>query len=184
MHSTIKLAAVALFLIWGLWAPIVSAAEPAHEHGVSVLNVALEGKSLIIELESPGADIVGFEHAPKAERDKQAVRDAVATLRDGETLFQPAAGAACRLKNVDILSELMEHDPDRHEKQGHRDDQEAHAAFHVLYRFTCGFPETLTHMNLTYFRAFPGARELDAQIITASGQSAQELTASSSRLNF
>ena len=35
----------------------------AHEHGHGTLNIALEGSRLTMELEAPGVDIVGFEHA-------------------------------------------------------------------------------------------------------------------------
>ena len=34
----------------------------AHEHGHGNFNIAIEGKSVSMELEAPGADIVGFEH--------------------------------------------------------------------------------------------------------------------------
>lgn len=40
----------------------------AHEHGVAQLNLVLEGEKLLIELASPGVNIVGFEHAPGATR--------------------------------------------------------------------------------------------------------------------
>ena len=33
----------------------------AHEHGVAQLNVALDGNTLEIELESPAMNLVGFE---------------------------------------------------------------------------------------------------------------------------
>ena len=36
----------------------------SHEHGVSTLKIAIEGKELNMELESPANDIIGFEHAP------------------------------------------------------------------------------------------------------------------------
>lgn len=189
VNLAINLTAVGLFVAWGVGTPIASAAEPAHEHGVGILNVAIEEKSLIIELEAPGVDIVGFEHAPKTERDKQAVHSAVETLKDGATLIRPNAGAACRLEDVDVSSGLLAHAPSYQGERGHdehvrKNDQETHAAFRVLYRFTCSAPEKLTHLDLTYFRAFPRARELDARIITASGQSARELTANSPRLKF
>jgi Protein of unknown function (DUF2796) len=42
----------------------------AHEHGHSVLNIAIEGDRIEMELMSPGMDIVGFEHAPKPTNTK------------------------------------------------------------------------------------------------------------------
>ena len=72
----------------------------SHKHGVSNLNVALEADSLLLELEAPAADIVGFEHAPKSEEQTQAVEQALAQLKDPESLFVPAAGAGCTLTSA------------------------------------------------------------------------------------
>ncbi len=178
------------------------AAESAHEHGVGELNVALEAGELIIELEAPGSDIVGFEHAPTTDHDKQTVHNAVLKLKKGLAVFQPAASAACRLDDVDVHSELMAHsagqtdeqdhqdhsqkDHGEHGKQdlGHEQDKNVHAEFRVFYRYICSSPAKLTHLDLGYFKMFPGARELDARIITSRGQSAQELTPDSPRLKF
>ena len=34
----------------------------AHQHGHGRVNLVLDGQDLWLELEAPGADIVGFEH--------------------------------------------------------------------------------------------------------------------------
>lgn len=44
-----------------------------HEHGVAQLNVALDGKTLELELDSPAMNLVGFEHAASTDADKAAV---------------------------------------------------------------------------------------------------------------
>ena len=42
----------------------------SHEHGVSTLQIALEGQYIQMELESPANDIIGFEHLPKNNKQK------------------------------------------------------------------------------------------------------------------
>ena len=49
----------------------------AHEHGVSTLELAVEGGEVAINLTSPGADIVGFEYAASSDADKDAVEAAI-----------------------------------------------------------------------------------------------------------
>ena len=39
----------------------LQASEPAHEHGVGHLSIAIQGDEVEIELVVPGADAVGFE---------------------------------------------------------------------------------------------------------------------------
>jgi hypothetical protein len=46
----------------------------AHTHGHGKVNIAIEGKQLFIELEAPGADIVGFEHKAKTASERQPSR--------------------------------------------------------------------------------------------------------------
>ena len=56
----------------------------AHEHGRGTLNIALEGTRLTMELEAPGADIVGFEHKAKTQKQTTAVEKAEAQLEAEE----------------------------------------------------------------------------------------------------
>ena len=56
----------------------------AHEHGVALLNIAVEGYNLYIEFSSPSANIVGFEHHPRTLEQKDAVAGAVRTLQQGD----------------------------------------------------------------------------------------------------
>ena len=41
--------------------------ESSHIHGIVEMNLAVEGSQLYIELISPAANIVGFEHAPSTD---------------------------------------------------------------------------------------------------------------------
>ena len=59
----------------------------AHEHGVAHMNVAFEGNELYIEFISPAANIVGFEHQPRTQEQKAAVKAAIKKLEAGEKLF-------------------------------------------------------------------------------------------------
>ena len=37
----------------------------AHEHGKVTLNVAIDESTLVVELDAPAINVVGFEHAPR-----------------------------------------------------------------------------------------------------------------------
>ena len=99
----------------------------AHVHGVGQLNVAVEGDEVALELISPGADIVGFEHAPASDEDRSAVAEAAAALGRGAALFVFPSAAACHLEEAEVESSLLksqhdDHDHDDHEKHGHGED--------------------------------------------------------------
>ncbi|WP_241006340.1 ZrgA family zinc uptake protein, partial [Aeromonas media] len=66
----------------------------AHEHGHGHLNLVVDGNQLMIELQAPAADLVGFEHAAKSDEEKAQYTKAVARLQQPDALFRldPAAG--------------------------------------------------------------------------------------------
>lgn len=48
----------------------------AHVHGQVEFNVAQDGHDLLIEITAPGADVVGFEHAPENAEQEQRLQRA------------------------------------------------------------------------------------------------------------
>ena len=194
----------------------------AHQHGHGSLNIAIEGSTLWIELETPGADIVGFEHPARSDDDKAAIENARGRLSDPIGMFGIPAQASCTLVEVlvepvgyelgadddrhvehdahedhdehaeDAHEDHDEHAEDAHEdhdehtegahdehdehEEAHEDEKESHAEFHAEYRLQCADPAAIASLTLTYFDVFPGAEELEVNLITDDGQSRQEIT--------
>ncbi len=149
-----------------------------HVHGHGRLNIAIEGKTVSMELEVPGADIVGFEHEPSTPEQKAALAKAKAKLADGLSIITPVSSAGCSLKNAKVATQAEHEDEDEHEAQGAAAHEEAghhHSEFHVEYSLECSSPSRLTAMTFDYFKAFPNAQELDIAIITPKGQSSYEV---------
>jgi hypothetical protein len=159
-----------------------------HEHGVGRLNIAIEGKRVSMELEVPGADIVGFEHKASTEEQKAAVSKAIATLKGALRIFELPAEAKCELAEakVEIGAEDHDHDAAGHEKAEHEGKEEEghHSEFHATYAIGCTAPEKLTGIAFRYFELFAGARKLDINIVTEKGQNHYEVTRESPKLKF
>ena len=165
----------------------------AHVHGIAALNLALEGEEVHVELDSPAANIVGFEHAPSSEADHAVLDKAVATLKDGDRLFRFNSAAGCRMEKAEVTSALLDdehsdehekkdgHDHEKHEnedhaKEGHEHEGEAHSDIEAAYHFECDRPGKLTQLTVELFEAFPGMQELNVQYVVESKQGAAELT--------
>ena len=106
--------------------------EDSHVHGVAKLNVVVENQQLLMELESPAANIVGFEHKPGNAEQEEAVHKAEETLQDGAKLFALPDAAACQLTAAEVKWTLEEEheDHDQHEKDEHAEhehDKDEHA---------------------------------------------------------
>jgi hypothetical protein len=87
-----------------------------------------------------------------------------------------------------------EHEKDAHhgkdEDTGHKhheegeDEHARHSEFHSEYRFACKNPGKLSRMDVMLIQSFPGIEHIEVQLLTETKQSAQELTAQSSRIKF
>ncbi|RPE71262.1 uncharacterized protein DUF2796 [Pacificibacter maritimus] len=101
----------------------------AHEHGVGLLNIALDGDDIAIELRAAGADIVGFEYEAQSDADIAKVSAALNVLAEPLKLFSLPATAQCSVVDVkvDLESEAGHdaHDHDDHDGDDH-DDHDAH----------------------------------------------------------
>lgn len=196
-------------LLGGTLAAGIAAAErrdhDAHVHGRAEMDVAALGGTAEIVLRSPAVNLVGFEHEPRSDEERERSRVALASLRDGESLFA-FEGAGCRLDEAWARwhheardhAEDADHDhagshghDDDHEhehEQGHREHdeghgeniEEGHSEIHAHYHFDCeGVPSAIA---TGLFERFPGTEEIRVQFITDDTQGAQVLTPGSSRL--
>jgi hypothetical protein len=154
----------------------------AHEHGVASLNVALDGQTLEIQLESPAMNMVGFEHEAKNDADRAKVAAARQHLEQPQALFALPIEAKCALQDSELDSPLFA--GDEHAEHEHGDEQ-GHSDIDASYRFACANAEALKTLELgSFFGTFPGTEKLQVQLIGPSGQQGAELTPKSSRLSF
>jgi hypothetical protein len=159
-----------------------------HVHGHGTLNIAIEDKRVSMELEVPGMDIVGFEHAASTDEQKAAVEKAKVQLTKPLGVFSLPAAAGCSVAETKVAIEA-EHDDDDHDgdhKPDAKDDQDhdgndhgekgGHNQFHATYALDCTAPAELTTINFDYFTLFAGAHDLTVNVVTAKGQSKYEVS--------
>ena len=99
MYSHFRTTLAAAALLFSV--PLVHAHE-AHVHGVGKLDVALDGQTLSLHLDSPLVNLVGFEHAANSAKDKAAVQAMTKTLRStgAAAVFVTSPSAECKLNGV------------------------------------------------------------------------------------
>lgn len=171
----------------------------SHEHGVGKLNIAVDGNTVAMEFHAPGADIVGFEYAAESADDRSTIDAAVAILARPLELFVLPSAAACsvvqasaELESEDPHNAHGDHDEDHDDDQaeGHdaHDDDHAdeagHTEFHAAYTLTCGNPDDISEITFAYFDTFENAREIEVQIISASGAQAFEVERDDPKLDL
>lgn len=147
-----------------------------HEHGVATLAVAVGTEGVEITLESPAANIVGFEHVPTSDADKETLDDAVKKLEAGDELFTLNPEAECQLQDTEVLSALLGDEmPAEHADQ--QEAEVAHNDIDIAWSYACAKPTELKEVAVKLFAAFPnGFQHIKAEWVTEKGASAMELT--------
>ncbi|MCX8771642.1 DUF2796 domain-containing protein [Vibrio parahaemolyticus] len=200
-----------LTIVIGLSLSTVATAEEyrqhsAHVHGHVEFNIAQDGSDLLLEITAPGADVVGFEHAPENAEQEKTLQHAVATLEDSNTLFAINPQAQCEIEEVHVEHSLggqheehehhdheghdhdehAHHDHDKHEHDGHEghdySEHSDHGEFTVQYRFHCAQVGELSHIQTDWFNQFPSTESVNVNLFTDTTQSATSLTKSNTQI--
>jgi Protein of unknown function (DUF2796) len=142
----------------------------AHEHGKVMINVALEEKHLVIELDSPAVNVVGFEHEPRTDSERAAVRTVSDVLKSGNGLFGLPKDALCLFQGAEIKAPKWEPSPDEH---GAPDRHEHHADYEARFTYQCDAPGSLTWLEPWLLDKLLNVVEARVNIATGSGQQSE-----------
>ncbi|HCH1966070.1 zinc uptake protein ZrgA [Vibrio parahaemolyticus] len=202
-----------LAIVIGLSLSTVATAEEyrqhsAHVHGHVEFNIAQDGSDLLLEITAPGADVVGFEHAPENAEQEKTLQHAVATLEDSNALFAINPQAQCEIEEVHVEHTLggQHEEHEHHDHEGHDHDEHAHhdhdkhdhdsheghdhsehsdhGEFTVQYRFHCAQVGELSHIQTDWFNQFPSTESVNVNLFTDTTQSATSLTKSNTQITI
>lgn len=152
--------------VWlALAAPLAAQTHHHHDHGVIRLDVAAEGQTINVFLESPLDSFVGFERAPRTEVEKKRAADALAALRSG-SLLEPNREAQCTLGSTEVKAPVLE---------GQAREKNGHADLEATYVFNCNQPDKLTAINTRFFEKFKHTKKVEAQVVGPKGQNKASL---------
>ncbi|EIQ1512040.1 DUF2796 domain-containing protein [Vibrio parahaemolyticus] len=198
-----------LAIVIGLSLSTVATAEEyrqhsAHVHGHVEFNIAQDDSDLLLEITAPGADVVGFEHAPENAEQEKTLQHVVATLEDSNALFAINPQAQCEIEEVHVEHTLggQHEEHEHHDHEGHDHDEHAHhdhdghegheghdhsehsdhGEFTVQYRFHCAQVGELSHIQTDWFNQFPSTESVNVNLFTDTTQSATSLTKSNTQI--
>ncbi|MCZ0932594.1 MAG: DUF2796 domain-containing protein [Oligoflexia bacterium] len=157
----------------------------AHEHGSGKLNLATDGNKLVIKIEAPANDIVGFEHKPSTKEQRNKINSAIKFLKVASSNLQLPRASGCKPEGSSKIKAKMaegEHE-EGHEEEGHHKDEE-HSEFHISYTFTCSNIESLNYVKVLSFKKFKGMKKLKAQGVTKTGQFSKTLNSKSPQFDL
>lgn len=145
-----------------------------HEHGAARLDIAIDGPNVIVSLDTPLANLLGFEHAPGNPVQQRAADTAITRLRDAAALFRFDPAARCRPAGIELRSPALKLGPPAEVPAGEHADLEGD------YSFTC--ERAPKQLEQTLFDAFVRLQRLDVQLVTGTRQSGTSLQRPVARL--
>lgn len=149
-----------------------------HEHGVARITLAVRSQGLEIALETPAANLFGFEHKPTDGGEEATIYETIELLEDDSEIFKLPEEAACKTPDFEIESALIEKDDD-HEDEEHDKDSEktekhtdhedhtgktekhdntsesAHNDVDATWNYSCDNPDKLSRVGVKLFTVIP-----------------------------
>ena len=154
--------------------------KDSHEHGAANLMMVMEEEKLQIEFVVPSESLIGFEHFPKSQSNRENFHEAIKMLSDSSKLFSTPAEAECLLTGLNVSQSLFfseeEHDHEDSEKA------ESHSEFKSNYYWNCLHIDEIDSIGNKLFSFFPRIEEIRVTWITSSGQGSLELESGDDRI--
>ena len=197
--------AVPLFIgVQSVYAERGAESLDAHVHGLSELTIAMDAKSIEIQLISPAMNLVGFEYKASSKQDIAAVKQAELILGQQDLLFLIAGGGCQHLSTSIDSGDLLEseshhekhddhdkhNDHDDHEKHDDHDDHdghdqgETHSEMVASYSYTCKDSSKLSSLTVGLFTSFTGIHKINTLWVTPSKQGSNMLSAKNPTIEF
>jgi hypothetical protein len=145
-------------------------AADRHEHGVARLDIAIDAKSVTIELETPLENLLGFERAPRNAAEQRQADAMVARLRAADAMFAIDPTAGCKPVRVELTSAVLKlgaPDPQAPKREGHAD-------IDGVFEFDCADASKAGYVDVGLFE-FKRMQRLQVQIAGTRGQSTRDL---------
>ena len=147
-----------------LAAPAAQAKDGAHSHGVVNLDLTVEARKITLVIETPLDNLVGFEHAPRTDAERQRADAAVARLEAAAGLVTIDAAAQCKLAAVELSSAALALGP------AAKPSAEGHADVDAQIQFDCVNGARAGFIEVGLFEAFPRIQRIEVRAVLPKGQ--------------
>ena len=154
-----------------------------HMHGVAQFTLVVDRSSVVVDLDSPAMNLLGFEHVPISEEESLKVRNVVQVLKNSDNLIQFSSDAECTQIHSSVSSGLIAQSP-MSSALPLSDLEKGHIAFEVGYLLECKHPENIHSASFPVFIQFKGIDELNGQWVIGDQQGAGTFTLKNSRIDF
>ena len=154
--------------------------KDSHEHGAAIIKMVMEDEKLQIEFEVPSESLIGFEHFPKSQSNRENFNEAIKILSDPSKLFSKPIKAECLLVGMNVSQSLFSNE----EEHGHDESEksEIHSEFKSNYYWNCQHLDEIDSIGTQLMTYFPRIEEIRVNWISNNGQGSLELESKDDRI--
>ncbi len=143
----------------------------AHVHGAAKLSIAIDETTFFFELETPALNVLGFEHKPKTDQEKERVQEVNKLFSSHENIIL-IPHINCKQTHIEI--EPPYESEDVHDKDGH--DEEEHGEYHLSYTLSCEDISNIKDIEIKLFDNFDGFENIEVMWIHQEKADSSNLT--------
>lgn len=167
------LALCALLLSTAIWAEHHEHEKGlhAHEHGSIKLDIAVEGKTIEVGIDGPAESFLGFEHAPKTDKEKktfESARDLWA--KDLLTkIFILDKKLGCTSSEVKFEQEIEDHKDQKDEKG--KKEAGIHSDIEASAKIICTQDLKGQSLTIALKKQYPHIKKLTIDVVASETKS-------------
>lgn len=150
----------------------------SHQHGHARLQMAIEGERIDVLLLSPAANLVGFEHPPETDEQREKVAGLEAWA--SQTPLINTGSGSCTVNQADVHGTWPAGNEDKHDHD-HDHQHEGHADIEISQTLACPGLSAGGELETTVMVRFPAMEQLDVQWVSPQNQGGTRLTSGQSR---
>lgn len=145
----------------------------AHAHGKAALELTIKEGAIQGVFRTPMDNLLGFEHAPKTENQKNSVELLRQRLSDASRFFAPNAAAQCLPTPSHFSSAMFS-----------TGGQNGHSDLEYRFGFDCNRPRELKSIEALLLEHYPRMHEIRTELVSETGQRAVILKKDNRRLTI
>ena len=140
----------------------------------------MEDEKLQVEFEVPSESLIGFEHFPKSQSNREKFNEAIKILSDPSKLFSQPIKAECLLVGMNVSQSLFPYE----DEHGHDESKksEIHSEFKSNYYWNCQHLDEIDSIGTQLMSFFPRIEEIRVNWISNNGQGSLELESDDDRI--
>lgn len=135
----------------------------AHEHGSIKLEMAVDGKTIELDIDGPAESFIGFEYAPKTDKEKKTFTDAQNLWKKDllTKLITLDAKLGCSIGEASFEQEMEDHD----EKPAGKKEAGIHSDIEAKAKITCAQDPKGSTVSVAIKKYFTRIKKLQIDLV-------------------